>query len=83
MIVPFPVLLTVTENPGAKIAPTFLLIFIKTEQAPPPTQSPDQEVRTVPDPVGAAVKVTRVPGLNGKLQVAPQLIPAGELEIVP
>ena len=83
MIIPFPVLLTVTENPGAKVAPTFRVIFIKTEQAPPPTQSPDQEVRTVPDNVGVALKVTRVPGLNGKVQVAPQLIPAGELEIVP
>ncbi len=48
----------------------------------PEQPPPDQPVKVEPA-VGFAVSVTAVPCANWALQVAPQLIPAGELVTVP
>jgi hypothetical protein len=53
-----------------------------TTQAPVPLQAPPQPVKTKPD-AGVGVRVTCVPLLKLALQVAPQLMPAGELVTAP
>src|SRR5204863_8798328 len=55
---------------------------IVSMQAPMPEQSSDQPVNFESE-AGASVRVTAVPLLNCAEQVAPQLIPAGELVTVP
>jgi hypothetical protein len=53
-----------------------------TLQVPVPVQAPDHPANVEPA-VGAAVSVTMVPLVKFALHVAPQLIPAGLLVIVP
>jgi hypothetical protein len=45
-------------------------------------QAPDQPAKVSPE-LGAALRVTAVPLAKLKLQVGPQLMPAGVLVIVP
>jgi hypothetical protein len=66
----------------AKLALTDFAAFIVTMQVPVPEQLPLQPVNVAVED-GMAVKVTSVPLLNDAVQVAPQLIPAGELVTVP
>jgi hypothetical protein len=69
-------------TPLAKFAATLSATFIVTEQALVPLQAPLQPLK--PEPVaGVAVKVTCVPLAKLALQVAPQLIPEGELVTMP
>lgn len=56
---------------------------IVIEQVPVPVQAPLQPAKTEPGAAGDAVRVTDEPLLNDAEQVAPQLIPAGELVTVP
>ena len=62
----------------AKPAVTERFAVIVSTQPPRPEQAPDQPVNSEPE-AGVSVRVTAVPLLNGAEQVAPQLIPAGEL----
>src|SRR3954471_23907386 len=55
---------------------------IVTVQPPVPVQAPLQPLKSEPA-AGVGVRVTLAPSPNEALQVAPQLIPAGELETVP
>ena len=66
----------------AKPAVTEWFALIVSMQVPVPEQSPDQPVNCTPE-AAAALRVTEVPSLNCAEQVAPQLIPAGELVTVP
>ena len=66
----------------AKPTVTERFAVIVSTQPPRPEQAPDQPVNFEPE-AGASVRVTAVPLLNGAEQVAPQLIPAGELVTVP
>jgi hypothetical protein len=81
--VPVPSPVTVTGNDvGMKSAVTDCAELMVTEQAPVPVQAPPQPLNT--DPSAAVdVRVTTVPLSNFALQVAPQLIPAGELATEP
>lgn len=66
-----------------KAAPTEVLEFKVTVQVVlVPVQDPDQPAKVEPV-VGVAVRVILVPEINLILQVLPQLIPEGELLIVP
>ena len=65
-----------------KVADTLCAEFIITMQLPVPLQAPPQPVKLQPL-AGVAVKVTGVPLEKFALQVAPQLMPAGELVTVP
>jgi hypothetical protein len=53
-----------------------------TLQLPVPLHAPDQPVNIEPE-AGVAVKVTLLLVVNWLMQVAPQLMPAGVLVIVP
>lgn len=64
------------------VAVTELELFSATVHAPVPEHAPAQPVKVDPLP-GAAVRVTDVPVVKLALQVAPQLMPAGELLTVP
>jgi hypothetical protein len=65
-----------------KVAVTLAAAFMVTTQLPPPLQAPPQLVNFQPR-AGAGVSVTKVPLTKLALQVAPQLMPAGELVTVP
>lgn len=80
---PVPVLVTVNSRTGTKLAVAVLATFVVTEQVVAvPVQAPDQPLNFEPD-AAVAVKVTLAVLAKLKLQVAPQLIPAGELVTVP
>jgi len=81
---PVPAGVTVSVKVGrAKVAVTVVAAEIVTVQVPVPAQPPPLQPVKVEPPAGAAVRVTAEP--LGKLaeQVAPQLIPTGELVTVP
>lgn len=80
---PFPILLTVRPKVfRVKVAVTDLAASIVTVQVPVPVQVPDQPVKSESD-VGAAERVTMVPTAKVAVQLAPQLIPAGDDVTVP
>ena len=54
-----------------------------TVQVPVPEQPPPAQPEKVEPAAGAAVSVTAVPLVKLAAQVAPQVIPAGELVTVP
>ena len=64
------------------VAVTDLAAVMDTAQEPVPEQAPDQPAKVEPEDV-VAVNVTDVPDVKFAEQVVPQLIPAGELLIVP
>jgi hypothetical protein len=64
------------------VAVTDLAVSIVTTQLPVPVQAPDHPAKRE-SAEGVAVRVTVVPVLKSKEQVAPQLIPAGLLVTVP
>src|SRR5207245_6577693 len=68
---------------SVNVAVTVVAAEIVTVQVPVPAQPPPLQPVKVEPAAGAAVRVTAVP--LGKLaaQVAPQLMPAGELVTVP
>jgi hypothetical protein len=63
-------------------AVTVAAAFIVTVHVPVPVHAPLQPVK-VDAPAGEAVSVTTVPDTNTALQVAPQVIPAGDEVTVP
>ncbi len=65
-----------------KVAPTERTALIVTVQAPVPVQAPLQPPKVHPD-AGVALRVTAVPDAYDCEQSVPQVIPAGEEEIVP
>src|SRR5947209_1105928 len=68
---------------SVNVAVTDLAASIVTSHVPVPEQPPpDQPVKWEPAP-GVAVSVTVLPLANQLEQVAPQVIPAGELETEP
>ena len=67
---------------SVKVAVTDLAASIVTRHAPVPEHAPDHPVK-LEVAAGVAVSVTTVPVSNEAEQVAPQLIPAGELETEP
>jgi hypothetical protein len=67
----------------AKLALTDFAAFMVTVQVPVPEQPPPLQPVNVAVAEGTAVKVTSVPLLNDAEQVAPQLMPAGELTTSP
>jgi hypothetical protein len=78
-----PILETARENVmGKNVAETLVFAFIVTVQAPVPLHAPPQPANRQPV-AGVAVKLTCVPTPKLALQVAPQLIPDGELVTVP
>lgn len=80
---PVPLFATVSAKcVRVKTAPTLRASLIVTAQVPVPLQAPLQPANTVPL-AGVAVSVTPVPLFSATLQVAPQLIPAGDDETVP
>ena len=81
--VPVPARLTESVNRGTKVAVTEVAVLTVTVHVPVPAQeAPLHPVNTDPD-VAAAVSVTLVPLMKLAEQVAPQLIPLGELVTVP
>ena len=86
LTVPLPVSPTVSvkEDGGfcENVADTFCTAFMVTVQLPVPLHAPPQPANPQPA-AGVAVKLTKVPRVKPALQVAPQLIPAGELVTVP
>jgi hypothetical protein len=87
VIVPLPVpaLCTISCTGVARtpnVAVTLVFAVRATVHVDVPVQPPDQPVN-VEVAFGAAVKVTAVPLLKPAVQVAPQLMPAGVLVIVP
>jgi hypothetical protein len=79
---PGPVLLTDRVSAGAKLAVAALSVLIVTVQGPVPEQAPDQPVN-VALLAGVAVRTICELSPNAAEQVAPQLIPPGELVTVP
>ncbi len=68
---------------GTKVAETVAFPFSHTRhEEPVPLQAPPQFEKTYPM-AGLAVRVTLLAPLNDPEQVAPQLIPAGELDTIP
>jgi hypothetical protein len=67
---------------AVNVAVTEASLVSVTLHVPVPVQAPDQPAN-VEVVFGAAVRVTMVPLVKVALQVAPQLIPAGLLVIVP
>ena len=65
------------------VAVTDRSALIVTVQVPVPEQPPPLQPVNAEPAAGVAVSVTTVPSLNDAAQVAPQLIPAGELVTVP
>ncbi len=81
--VPVPDLVVVSANVcRVNTAFTDRAALIVTTQAPVPVQAPLQPANTEPA-AGVGVSVTEVPELKLNVQVAPQLMPAGELVTVP
>lgn len=80
--VPGPVAETLREPCGANAAPTVVSELRTTVHFPTPEQAPDQP-ENEPDAAGVALRVIEVPGAKDAVQVAPQLMPAGELATVP
>ena len=66
-----------------KIAVTVVAAESVTVQVPAPVQPPPLQPLKVEPAAGAAVSVTAVPLVKLAAQVAPQLMPAGELVTVP
>jgi hypothetical protein len=64
------------------IAVTDVLAAMVTAHVPVPLQAPDQPANVEPV-LAVAVSVTAVPLAKLALHVVPQLMPAGELAIVP
>ena len=67
---------------GPKLAVTPVFELIVTTHEPVPEQAPLQPVKTEPE-AGVAARLTDVPELYVAEHVAPQLMPAGELDTVP
>jgi len=80
---PVPALETVSVKVGVKVAVTVVAAEIVTVQAPGPEQPPPLQPLKVEPAAGAAVSVTAVPFVKLAAQVAPQVIPPGELVTVP
>ena len=84
--VPAPDVVTETVNcgggAGLKVADTVCGELKLTEQAPVPEHAPLQPANTDPA-AGVAARLTLVPEAYGAEHVEPQLMPAGELVIVP
>src|SRR5262245_11311357 len=81
---PAPVLLTVSAMPcSAKVAVTDCAALIVTVQVPVPVQPPPLQPVKVEPTAGAAVSVTAVPLANEAEHVAPHVMPAGALVMVP
>jgi hypothetical protein len=84
--VPEPVPASATESVCAcsvNVAVTAMAAVMETVQAPVPEQPPPLQPAKVDPTDGPAVRVTEIPFAKLALQVAPQLIPAGELVTVP
>lgn len=64
------------------VAPTLWAERIVTEHAPVPEHAPVQPEKVYPV-LGVAVRVTTLLELNGAEQLDPQLMPAGEVVMVP
>jgi hypothetical protein len=76
--------LTERLNAGTKVAVMAVFEFRVTVHGPAPAQSEDPLQKANMEPaVGVGVSVTAVPESNKAEQVAPQLIPAGALVMVP
>src|SRR5436190_736268 len=81
---PVPALLTVSAKVGrAKVAVTVVAALRVTVQVPVPEHPPPLQPVKVEPAAGVAVSVTAVPLAKLTEQVAPQLIPTGELVTVP
>src|SRR5262245_44653019 len=81
---PAPVLLTVSAKPcSAKVAVTDCAALIVTVQVPVPVQPPPLQPVKLEPAAGAAVSVTAVPLANEAEHVAPHVMPAGALVMVP
>src|SRR3989442_1349586 len=80
---PVPVLETVGVKVGVKVAVTVVAAEMVAVQAPVPEQPPPLQPLKIEPAAGAAVSVTAVPLAKLAAQVAPQVIPAGELVTVP
>src|SRR5207245_3580176 len=68
---------------SVNVAVTVVAALTVTVQAPGPEQPPPLQPLKVEPAAGAAVSVTAVPLVKLAAQVAPQLMPAGELVTVP
>src|SRR5436305_5286055 len=65
-----------------KAADTVVAALIVTTQSPTPLHAPPQPLN--PKPLfGLSVRITTVPGAKLALQLAPQLMPVGQLNTVP
>src|SRR5262247_2410708 len=81
---PAPVLLTVSAKPcSAKVAVTDCAALTVTVQVPVPVQPPPLQPVKLEPAAGAAVRVTAVPLANEAEHVAPHVMPAGALVMVP
>src|SRR5436309_6019989 len=81
---PAPALETVSVKVGrVKVAVTVVAAESVTVQAPVPEQPPPLQPPKVEPAAGAAVSATAVPLVKLAAQVAPQVMPAGELVTVP
>src|SRR5438876_9580094 len=80
---PGPTIETVIVKVGVKVAVTVVAAETVTTHDPVPEQPPPLQPPKVEPAAGAAVSVTAVPFVKLAVQVAPQLIPAGELLTVP
>jgi hypothetical protein len=68
--------------PALKVAVTFVLALISMEHVSVPLHGPPQP-ENIDSLVGVGVNIIDTPAAKMELQVVPQLIPAGELVIVP
>src|SRR5438094_475470 len=80
---PAPALETVSVKVGVKVAVTVVAAETVTTHDPVPEQPPPLQPVKVEPTAGAAVSVTAVPLAKLAAQVAPQVMPAGELVTVP
>src|SRR5438552_1416454 len=81
---PVPALLTVSAKLGSlKVAVTVVAVETVTTQVPVPEHPPPLQPLKVEPAAGLAVSVTAVPLAKLAEQVAPQVMPAGELVTVP
>ena len=76
---PVPAFVTVSVCVTVNVAVTDRSALIVTMQVPVPEQPPPLQPVKVEPAAGVAVRVTTVPSVKDAAQVAPQLIPAGEL----
>src|SRR5881392_880412 len=76
---PAPALETVSVKVGVKVAVTVVAAETVTTHDPVPEQPPPLQPVKVEPTAGAAVSVTAVPLAKLAAQVAPQVMPAGEL----